>query len=134
MKIKVYTDGASRGNPGNAAAGVVAYKDGKELFRLSKYLGVNTNNYAEYSAAILALQKLLKMGFKGARLELYADSKLLVEQASGRWKVKNENIKKLFLKLTDLLGEFQSVEFIHIPREQNVLADKLANEALDKRL
>ena len=134
MKIKVYTDGASRGNPGHAAAGAVAYEDGKEIFRLSKYLGVNTNNYAEYSAAILALRKLLDMGLQDRNIELYADSKLLVEQASGRWKVKNENIKKLFLELSKLCQEFQSVKFIHIPRSKNVLADKLANKALDKNL
>jgi len=133
MKIQVYTDGASRGNPGKAGAGAVVYKNGKELFSLRKFLGIQTNNYAEYMALILVLQELLKYEeYKKANIEVFADSKLVIEQASGNWKVKNENIKPLFSKLMDLVGQFKNISFAHIPRSQNSEADALANQAIDK--
>ncbi len=132
--IEVFTDGASRSNPGPSALGAVARKDGELLFELSEYLGVNTNNYAEYMAAIRALEKLKEDGFDKEKITVYADSKLLVEQASGRWKVKHPNIKPLFERLQDLLKGFKSVTFAHVPREQNKRADELANMALDQSL
>ncbi len=134
MSVAVYTDGASRGNPGHASLGAVAYKDGVRIFSLSEYLGVNTNNYAEYKAAIEALRELKKLDLQHEKIEIFADSKLLVEQASGRWKVKHENIKPLFNELRDLLSDFDSVSFVHILREKNKEADALANKALDQAL
>ena len=132
MKIKIYTDGAPRGNPGKAGAGAVVYKDNKELFSLRKFLGIKTNNYAEYMALICALQELTKTNeYKKAKVEVYADSKLLIEQANGNWKVKNENIKPLFAELMNLVKEFRDISFTHIPRAENSKADALANEAID---
>ena len=130
--IEVYTDGASRGNPGKAAAGVYAKKNGKELFKLAKFLGVQTNNYAEYKAFILALGKLLELKLEKEKIKVFADSKLLVEQLNGNWKVKNENIKLLFKEAKDLIKRFENIEIYHIPRSRNKMADALANFALDK--
>ncbi len=129
--IELYTDGASRGNPGHSALGAVAYKDGAKLFAISEYLGVNTNNYAEYMAALRALEKLIKMNMQNETVKLHADSKLLVEQARGTWKVKHPNIKPLYIKLKELLECFPDIEFVHVAREKNKEADSLANKALD---
>ncbi len=134
MSIKVYTDGASRGNPGKAALGAVAYdEDGKTLFELSEYLGLKTNNYAEYKAAIEAFRKLKDLGKSKESIELLADSKLLIEQIKGNWKVKHPNIKPLFAELKALVSGFKEVSFRHIARDENQVADALANQALDKR-
>jgi len=127
----IYTDGASRGNPGHSALGAVAYKDGIKLFAISEYLGINTNNYAEYMAAIRALEELQKMNLQNESVRLHADSKLLVEQVRGAWKVKHPNIKPLYTKLKKLLESFPDIEFVHVPREKNKEADSLANEALN---
>ncbi len=134
MSIKVYTDGASRGNPGKAALGAVAYdEDGKVLFELSEYLGIETNNYAEYKAAIEAFRKLKDLGKSRESIELLADSKLLIEQIKGNWKVKHPNIKPLFAELKNLVSGFKEVSFRHIARDKNKKADALANRALDKQ-
>ena len=133
MKVKLYTDGASRGNPGKASAGAVAFLEGKVLFELSKYLGKNTNNFAEYMAVILSFEKIKQtLNPKETEIELLSDSNLLVNQAKGLWKVKHENIKPLWKKLKDLEKEFKKVSYRHIPREKNSYADALANKALDE--
>ncbi len=129
--IELFTDGASRGNPGPSALGAVASRGGNILFEISEFLGVNTNNYAEYMAAIKALEKLQELGLEKEKITIFADSKLLVEQMSGRWKVKHPNIKPLFDRLQDLLTNFESVSFTYVPRERNKRADELANMALD---
>ncbi len=131
-KIICYTDGGSRGNPGSAGSGAVCFLNSEKLFEIKKPLGIQTNNFAEYEAVILTLQKLLKENLHNEIVEIKADSKLVVEQLSGNWKVKNENIKPQFCKANELLNKFLNVSFIHIPREENKLADALANKAMDE--
>lgn len=127
-----YTDGASRGNPGPAAAGVyVMAPDGQE-YTYKKYLGEQTNNYAEYQAMILALKALIKVGAK--EVVLRADSQLMVKQMLGEYRVKNENIKPLFQEASKLVGEFDDLDFEYVPRAENKKADGLANQALDEEL
>lgn len=126
-----YTDGASRGNPGPAAAGIfVLAPDGKE-YEYKKFLGDQTNNFAEYQAMILALKALAKTSAKEVLIK--ADSQLMVRQMQGQYKVKNENIIPLYKEACELLKHFQKVEFEHIPRNENKKADALANLALDEQ-
>ncbi len=129
--LLIYTDGASRGNPGEAGAGVVIKdREGKVYRTLKKYLGQTTNNQAEYNALILALREVKGMG---QNIRILSDSELLVRQVKGQYKVKNRNIKPLFDEARALLGGFASWEIEHIPREMNREADGLANEAIDSR-
>ena len=134
--ITIYTDGGARGNPGISGVGaVILDTDGRVLVEISKYLGDSlTNNYAEYEAIYLALQKCIDLGLQDSSVELRADSRLAVEQLSGNWKVKDSNIREQFNKVNRLLEQFKSVKFTHIPREQNKRADALANEAMDRQV
>lgn len=133
-KITIYTDGGARGNPGVAGAGAVVSRDsGEVLAEVSEYLGDDkTNNYAEYQAIILALQKCLELGLHNSEIELRSDSKLAVEQLSGRWKVKDAGIKEQFSEIQVLLLQFNNVKFTHVRRELNKHADMLVNEAMDR--
>jgi ribonuclease HI len=127
----VYADGASRGNPGPAAIGAVIYDpQGRELHRLSQRIGRATNNVAEYRAAIAALEAALALGV--SRVELRMDSELVVRQLGGRYRVRNPALKKLFARLQELRWRFEALEAASVPREENRLADKLANQALDR--
>ncbi len=130
-KIKVYTDGASRGNPGPAAIGIVFYgPDDQCLLEHKERLGTQTNNYAEYMAVIRALELA---GDKGTQfVDVYCDSQLLVKQMLGEYKVKAPQIKPLYLQVKALTANFQKVGFHHVRREFNVEADALANQALDQ--
>ena len=126
-----YADGASRGNPGPAAIGAVIYDpQGREVYRLSRKIGRATNNVAEYRAAIAALEAAIALGV--SRIELRIDSELVVRQLGGRYKVRNPTLKKLFARLLELRRRFEALEAVSIPRLENRLADKLANEALDR--
>jgi ribonuclease HI len=136
-KVKIYTDGGARGNPGPAGAGVVFCNEKGEIFKkFSQYLGDKlTNNEAEYLAVVLALKKFKKFfGSKIAKvtqLTVNADSQLLVKQMNGEYKVKDEKIQKLFIEVWNLKTNFQEVKFNFIKREKNKEADSLVNEALD---
>lgn len=131
MKLIIYTDGASRGNPGQSAYGFFIQDDqGNILYKESKYIGVATNNYAEYSAVLKALEYVEKH-FQQAEAFFLIDSKLVVEQLSGRFKIKSANLKPLIQKIKDIKHHLNSISFRHIPREKNKLADFLANQALD---
>ncbi len=132
VKLSIYTDGASRNNPGEAGAGVFITRDGMALEKISRYLGRTTNNIAEYSAAIIGLEHALTM--RASDVKLYADSELLVRQLNGQYKVKNEGLKPLYKKAKDLIAKIGRVEIQHIPREQNSEADSLANRAIDEKL
>lgn len=135
MKLTVYTDGASRGNPGPASFGFVIFgEDGKVLYEEGKYLGINTNNFAEYSAVLEALRYLQTLGDSAAKeIAFFMDSKLVVEQLMGRFKIKSATLRP-FVEQINLLNKFfMDVNFTHIPREKNKLADALANRALDSR-
>ncbi|MBK9294660.1 MAG: ribonuclease HI family protein [Oligoflexia bacterium] len=129
-QVIVYTDGASRGNPGPASFGfVITNLKGDILLEGAERLGERTNNYAEYMGMLVALNVCKKAGVK--RLILKADSQLMVRQMIGEYKVKAEGIIPLFVKANELVLAFKDVKFEYIPREQNKIADKLANQALD---
>ena len=131
--LRLFTDGASRGNPGPAALGVVIEDDqGMRLRGLHRYLGIMTNNVAEYHALIEGLKAVEP--WKPDRLEVYLDSKLVVEQVNGNYKVKNAALQPLIKQVQDLRGKFLLVEFKHVDREKNRGADALANMALDERV
>ncbi|MBI2019627.1 ribonuclease HI family protein [Candidatus Daviesbacteria bacterium] len=135
MKLIIYTDGASRGNPGPASYGfTISDEKGKLVYEEGRYIGISTNNVAEYTAVLEAL-KYVKSSFKKnvAQIELFADSKLVVEQLSGRFKVKSPHLKPLIEKIQILKLELGGAVHSHVPRAQNTTADKLANQALDTR-
>ena len=135
MPITIYTDGGARGNPGPSAAGIVIKEGDNTLLEFGEYLGpVQTNNYAEYMAVILALEALKREGYAGRTLEFKMDSKLVVEQVQGNWKVKEPSLKPLVAKVRALLADFPQHTFAHIPREENYEADALVNQALDEQL
>jgi len=136
-KIIIYTDGGSRGNPGPAGMGVVvANEKGKMVKEYSGFLGVKTNNEAEYEAVIFGLKKIKallgKEKIKNTEIEFRLDSELVARQLEGFYKIENEKLAPLFLKIWNLKIDFGRIYFKHIPREQNMEADRLANEAMDK--
>ncbi len=130
----IYTDGASRGNPGLASIGAVVYaeKDGDlvEVATVSESIGVDTNNVAEYKAVIEGLRAVA--AFEPDRVTLRADSQLLIRQLKGEYRVKAPNLKPLFLEAKRLSESLGRVVLEHVPREQNKVADALANDALDR--
>ncbi len=137
-KIIIFTDGASRGNPGPAALGAVICNEKEEVIK--KYfqaIGRATNNEAEYQAVIFALKKIKLLFGKNKAKKLSvlvkSDSELLVSQLIGKYKIKEENIKNLFIQVWNLKTELGKVDFQSIPREQNKGADGLANQALNEQ-
>jgi len=132
MPHSVYTDGGARGNPGPAASGFVIYKGGEIIAREGKYLGVATNNQAEYNAILLGLEKAQNL--KITELDCFLDSELVVKQLKLEYKVKNKDLAAIFLKAWNLSKKFKRIKFHHIPREKNKEADKVVNEILDKHL
>lgn len=136
-KIIINIDGGSRGNPGQAAFGVVFSDErGKIIKTYGEVMGIATNNEAEYGGLIFALKKA-KLLFGKEKLNQYffeikSDSELLVRQLQHRYKINGEKIQPLFLEAWNLLIDFPNVNFIAVPREQNCLADRLVNEALDQ--
>ena len=126
----MYTDGAARGNPGPAGLGVVIEDDkGMRVRGLHRWLGVATNNEAEYHALIEGLKAVSE--WKPDRLEIYLDSKLVVEQMNGRWRVKDARMQSLQTEAKDLIAAIPEVEIKHVERERNKGADALANMAID---
>lgn len=136
MKLIIYTDGASRGNPGPASYGFTISDEGGKLFHeVGEYIGVATNNVAEYTAVLEAF-KLIKEKYLEKlpiQIDLFADSKLVAEQLSGKWKIKSPKLKELLSQIKMLEMKIGSVLYTHVPREQNTEADRLANKALDSR-
>ena len=125
-------DGGSRGNPGPAGIGVVVSSaDGTPLVTLGRFLGHATNNVAEYSALIAALQEAKKLG--GRRVLIRGDSELIIKQMRGEYRVKNPDLKKLYEQAQSLVGQFDEATFEHNLREKNELADKLANLAMNRK-
>lgn len=131
MHLIIQTDGGARGNPGPAGIGVVVSDEaGKVLEEHAVYLGVTTNNQAEYQAAILGLRRAVALGAKS--VEVVADSELLVRQAMGEYKVKNPDLGRRFLELKNLETELGGrVKYRHVRRELNKHADRLSNQAMD---
>lgn len=138
-KIFLNTDGGSRGNPGNAGAGVVVSDEkGTILKKTCKALGIMTNNEAEYQAVILGLKTLKKMyGKKLADIDVVVrlDSELVCKQINGEYKIKEPRLRKLFMLVWDIkVADFPHIKFTHIPREENALADAMANQAMDSAM
>lgn len=138
MKVTIYTDGGSRGNPGPAAIGVILTDEkGKVLKEYAEKIGRATNNEAEYEAVIFALQKakLLfgKRKIKDMEIEVKMDSEFVAKQLNGKYKILDRNIEQLFLKTWNLKVEFGNVKFTYIPRNKNIEADKLVNQALGSK-
>ena len=130
-KLIIYTDGGARGNPGPGGLGVVIYNDKKEVIdKISEFLGVVTNNQAEYKAVIAALKKAKELG--GQELDFYLDSELVVKQLKREYKVKNKDLAPLFLEIHNLSLSFKKISYTHIRREFIAAADALANEAMDR--
>lgn len=136
MTIKIHTDGASRGNPGPASLGVVIELPDGSIKTYHQTLGIATNNYAEYQAIVVALEKTKslvgKTNTKKYAVEVYLDSELAQKQLTGIYELKDEAIQKAFIQIWNLRIKFKSVDFIHIRRELNKQADALANKALDE--
>jgi len=131
MNYILRTDGGARGNPGPAGIGaVIETETGEVVETISKYLGQKTNNQAEYQAVIEGLSRCKELG--ATAVHIYADSELLVKQANGEYKVKNEGLKPLFQEVKRLEQEIGTVRYEHVRREKNKAADKLANQAMDR--
>jgi len=129
-EVIAYVDGASRGNPGPASAGfILTDSAGNQLSAKAFFLGQTTNNIAEYTALVRALEAAKGIGAE--RLTVFSDSELLVRQINGIYKVKSDQIRPLFQQATDLLAQFEGYEVQHIVREKNKKADKLVNQALN---
>jgi len=128
--IHVYTDGGSRGNPGEAAYAFLIYDGERKLCARKKRLGVATNNVAEYTAVLEGLKKAAELG---GSVEVFSDSELVVRQLNGQYKVKKPHLKKLYVKVKQLESKLKEVSYTHRPRSNRMqkLADKLVNEALD---
>lgn len=133
-EITIYTDGGSRGNPGEAAYGFVVFRNNEKLYSEGEYLGIQTNNFAEYMAVINALRWARDNLGENITIKLYCDSLLVASQLSGKFKVKHPAIKPLVEKAKGLESFFQRVEYFHVLREKNKEADAMVNKALDKRL
>ena len=130
MKVVVHVDGGARGNPGPAAAAaVLTTPDGDVLDEASEFLGVATNNVAEYRGLIAGLESALERGVD--ELEVVSDSELLVKQMQGEYKVKNEALRELQRDAAELAAGLKRVKYTAVRRAHNELADRLVNEALD---
>ena len=131
--VQLFSDGASRGNPGHAGAGIAIQDEkGNELVGASQYLGQCTNNEAEYRALLFGLEKCAEFG--SGSLKIHLDSELIVKQIRGEYKVKHPNLKLLYQKTIQKLSGFASFTITHVRREKNSRADELANRAIDDHL
>ncbi len=129
--IKIFSDGASRNNPGEAGAGFIFLdEDDTIIFKDKKFLGIKSNNEAEYLALIFALESLNKFDCKV--INIFLDSELVVKQIKGVYKVRDSKLQELYSKANNYLKNY-NFTISHIPRERNKLADKLANEAIDEK-
>lgn len=134
-KVRIYTDGGARGNPGPAGIGAVIIdldqgKEGETLATVSKYIGETTNNQAEYQAVISGLKEAVNI--KAQEVEIISDSELLVKQCNGEYRVKDPDLAKLFMEVYNLQQNFKKVTFSHTLRSGNKEADHLVNGAIDR--
>jgi len=129
--VTIHTDGAARGNPGKAGTGIVFYDENGSVVReFGRFLGVTTNNIAEYTALLEALQEAHSMGVK--QVLVRSDSELMVKQIRGEYRVKNAGLMPLFAEVRRALLRFPEWKIEHVPREKNGRADKLANKSIDE--
>lgn len=132
MRLVIHTDGASRGNPGEAGIGILIMNEsGQVVDKISEYIGRVTNNVAEYTALVRALERARDLG--ATRVRVYADSELMVKQLNGEYKVKNEGLQPLFNRALSQVRKFEEFQIEHITRDRNKEADRLANEGIDHR-
>ena len=141
MKYIIHTDGGSRGNPGPAATGYIIANEVEEIAEGKEYIGETTNNQAEYQGLHQALTKLFELVENGSidypsEVHCFLDSKLVVEQVKGTWKMKNAELKPWLEKIRKIMNQHSQVRFVlqHIPRAQNAEADALVNQCLDARM
>jgi len=137
MHFTIHGDGGSRGNPGPAGAGaMIRDAFGSSVGSVSKFLGIRTNNFAEYEAVILACEALLKIVPKGewnkTEVTIKMDSELVVKQMNGIYKIKHPVMREQYARLAHVATAFGKVSFVHVPRAENSDADALANEAMDR--
>ena len=138
MLVRLYSDGGARGNPGPAGAGYIIYavdEDGNQtdrLFEGNEYMGVATNNQAEYHAIVIGLEKALELN--ATSVDSVLDSELCVKQLNREYKVKNEILAKKFIEVYNLQTKFEKVTFRHVRREYNKEADAQVNIAIDEAL
>ncbi|MDP9326084.1 MAG: ribonuclease HI family protein [Candidatus Dormibacteraeota bacterium] len=132
-RILIYTDGAARGNPGPAGLGAILRDadTGEVLAELARFLGVRTNNYAEWTAVEEALREALALG--ASQVDLRMDSELVARQISGRYRVKHPDLKPIHARVMAMLGQLNRYTVGHVPRELNKDADRLSNVAVDER-
>jgi len=129
-RVRIWVDGASRGNPGPAAIGVlIKDEQGRLIARISQRIGTTTNNQAEYRAIIAALEKAISLDAR--RVEVNSDSELVVKQVNGKYRVKKAELKPLHQQVKQLQSLLEGFTITHIPRQQNAEADNLANTALN---
>ncbi len=132
-EVLIYTDGGARNNPGPAGAGAVIIEGGKTVAELKRFLGSQTNNWAEYEAVAMALTEAHARGLSKHPTTVRLDSMLVCEQLKGNWKVKEPTLKPQHQKVRAMIVEyFPDITFTHIPREENEEADRLVNEAIDE--
>jgi ribonuclease HI len=137
--LQINTDGGSRNNPGPAAIGVYASTGGKEVFTISQYLGIATNNEAEYQGVIYALKYLKEKEVTSSSITFVLDSELIVKQITGVYKVKQNHLQELKSQVLNLIAELtlnkqiKDLKFVNVLREKNKEADKLVNLALDSQ-
>lgn len=132
MKLTIFSDGGARGNPGPAAAGIVIKNDsGQTLTSFGKYLGEQTNNYAEYMGLILGLEKAKEL--KATEVKCFLDSELITKQMNRLYKVKEPTLQKLFIKAYNLSQNFKKITYTHVLREKNQEADAEVNKILDSQ-
>ena len=137
MDIIIYTDGASRGNPGEASYGYIIYARGGEILRQEgKVLGITTNNVAEYTGVLAAYQYILKKwgSVTPLKIELRADSRLVIEQLAGRFKIKSPHLYEIYKQIKQIEADLGVIIYKHVPRAENFIADRLANQALDAQI
>jgi len=130
--VEFFVDGGSRGNPGPSGGGYAVYVAGKEVMRGSEFYGHKTNNQAEYLALRTALREIYSK-YPEAALVCNMDSQLVVEQMNGNYKVKNEALKPLYNEVQRIVAQFPSFKIRHVLREENAVADEMANEAMDRQ-
>jgi ribonuclease HI len=127
----LWTDGAARGNPGPAGIGMVLKTlAGDVVFADGEFIGNTTNNVAEYKALLLGLERALQRGVR--RIEVRADSELLIKQLRGQYRMRSEHLRPLYENAMELLRKFEASRLVHVPRKQNAEADHFANQGIDK--
>ncbi len=129
--LKVYVDGASRGNPGPSASAFIFVYNNKILHENCEYIGKTTNNVAEYTAITNALK--LAQEYSKGEIELFSDSNLAIQQINGNWKINYPHLKKLNKEIHKLVGKYEKVKFIRVPRDNQFISicDRMCNERLD---